>query len=370
MRCNVFFFFLLLLLTSCTNGGKRLVIDVHETDYVNKTDVTLDGTALDIIVDGVQEILFCDSFLVALTSDPERIFKVYNPENKCLVASFGTIGRAKNEFSRDCFTLEKTNYNRDGVFYIPIVDKGNLIKELDLTNSIRENQVVISNVCENPIFGWGYGSVGLVDNSFDTLFYSTEVEHHPVRINKCKAPKFFKYSVENQKKEEIKVYSRIMKIKKEDYYKTLYYIRTFKHPQKNIFVCPFFCRDYMFFFDLDNNKQFAIHQEGTETFESKLSENQLKEMQNGHCFPSVEPTEDFVIAMYLGGDYSKGFESDHQRPEILLFDWNGNYITGAKINNEIHSICYDKNNAVLYGVNYDEEIIYKYELSPLIDKYL
>lgn len=366
MKTRFFSYILFILLTSCAHRGNTLSLEVSDVDYINKTELLLKGTQIDINIDGIQDFLFADSFLIVFSSNPDHIISVFDSKNYSLVSEFGKYGRAKNEFSQSFYLLEKANYRKNGRTMIPVVDNGNLIKEIDITNSILQDKVVINDVCEYPIFGWGYGTVGLINNGFDSLFYSTEVGYHPVRKKRI-APKFVIYDVQKQKEKEIKVYPRLMKIKKEEYYKSLYYLRAYKHPNKNIFACPFFCRDYIFYFDIDNDRSFAIHQAGTESFNTKLSDSQLESIQEKYAFTSAEVTDDFIITLYFAGDFSRGFEKDHEHPEILLFDWEGNYLSGAKLDDELHAICFDKNNNILYGVNYSEESIYRYDLGSLIE---
>ena len=367
MKSRITIIAFVLLIASCTGSRRHLNIETKEIDYVNKSEFVFDGTPLDIQVNGLNEIMFCDSFLVTLLTDPENMIQAFDSKTFECVAKFGHVGRARNEFSQYFNTLEKMHYRRNDKTYFPLIDDGSVIKEVDFSSSVQNNEMVISTIRDYPIFAWGYNRMGLINNGYDTVFCSSEVEQDPVRKHRNHAPKYYIYDIGKQERTQIDVYSRVMKVKNEDYYPPLYYTRMYKHPQKNIFVCPFFNRDYMFYFNLDSCQYFAIHQTGTESFDSKLSEQQILALQDRLCFTSAEVTDDFILVMYLGGEDSKQHES--VLPEILLFDWNGNYIAGAKLEKEVHDICFDKMNSKLYGANFNEEIIYQFDITAMIDRW-
>ena len=69
--------------------------------------------------------------------------------------------------------------------------------------------------------------------------------------------------------------------------------------------------------------------------------------------------------LYRQGEYTQKTTAGDWYPELLVFDWNGNYITGFKMDRKISSIEYDEIHKVLYGINGDEEL-YAYDMGNFL----
>lgn len=348
------------LISSCANKEKHLLLDVRDIDYRNHTDFVLEGKPIDIEAMGLEDIIFCDSFLLVVSCDPDGMIKVYNPTSFEEVARLCYKGRAKNEYNT-IMLLYTQQYVKDGKTMIPIVDNNSVFKELDFTSSMQNGFTVVGQEGLCPRLD--EASVGLINNDVNTLFYNTGVERDNVK-NKMRAPTFSIFDVKNHKKTDLKVYSGIMNIGNEAYYTAMYSGTTRKHPNKNLFVHALRDRDYIYYFDLDNNKHFAVHQQGTTTFDDKLSEPELKE--NRRTFAHGLCTEDFFMVLYIGGDYYVESPEESKAPELLLFDYEGNYLCGAKLLQAIHRIAYDSITKTLYGADISEEKIYSYDFTELI----
>jgi hypothetical protein len=122
--------------------------------------------------------------------------------------------------------------------------------------------------------------------------------------------------------------------------------------------------DYILFFDLDNGNNFAIHQSGSLSFDDLIPAKQGKTIFH---FCDCAVSDDFFIVLYKAGLYSRSFE-DYSRanPEIIVFDWDGNYINSAKLGNEVHSITYDSNRKILYGIDRRYDSLYSFDLSNIV----
>ena len=69
--------------------------------------------------------------------------------------------------------------------------------------------------------------------------------------------------------------------------------------------------------------------------------------------------------LYRQGDYTQKTTTGDWYPELLVFDWDGNYITGFKMDMRLRMIEYDEIHSVLYGLNNDEEL-YAYDMGTLM----
>lgn len=69
--------------------------------------------------------------------------------------------------------------------------------------------------------------------------------------------------------------------------------------------------------------------------------------------------------LYRHGKYTMTTTYGNFYPELLVFDWDGNYIGGFKMDRNLHFIEYDEIHNVLYGINIDEEL-YAYDMETLM----
>jgi hypothetical protein len=145
--------------------------------------------------------------------------------------------------------------------------------------------------------------------------------------------------------------------------KTLPYIGCLhKHPHRNFLVHSFLNMDYLLFMDFDADKYFAIHQRGSITFNDTYIHSKSKMTPH---FTDAAKSSEYLMFLYRQGEYTQKTTADNFYPELLIFDWDGNYITGFKMDRKLNRIEYDEINKVLYGRNIEEEL-YAYDMENLI----
>ena len=115
--------------------------------------------------------------------------------------------------------------------------------------------------------------------------------------------------------------------------------------------------------DFDKNHNFVVHQKGSTTHED-LYINQEPWIRT---FTSCLPTEEYVFIFYRDGEYANILQEDNTwHPELLVFDWEGNYIKGFKMDRNSISLAYDEKNKTLYTFTTQKEQLYAYDLSGLL----
>jgi hypothetical protein len=117
--------------------------------------------------------------------------------------------------------------------------------------------------------------------------------------------------------------------------------------------------NYLIYFDLDNDKTFAIHQKGTDTFEKYVTEN-----PDLLHFGDATASDDYYFTFYFYNCRSNP-DADYVC-EVLAFDWDGNYVGGFKTNTAIHRIAYNEKTKSLYCVNIGEELMYAIPVKEFI----
>jgi hypothetical protein len=78
-------------------------------------------------------------------------------------------------------------------------------------------------------------------------------------------------------------------------------------------------------------------------------------------------TDSFFMVLYFAGDYSTQVpDSDEAVPELLIFDWDGNFLKSARLDTRITNIGYDERKQILYGLDYTNDRIISFDLSTIM----
>ena len=359
MRISFSFFFLLSLfisISSCIRRSDALALDVKEVDYLNKSDMILVGNQLDWNIEGSYEMAIMDSLLMFVGTDVQGMLKVFSLNSQKQVGNFCLKGRAKNEFIEAASLTEQT-YTDHGNIYYPIVNfPNNELKVINISESIKKHATVVTSVTECT----SLGEFVLLDNDASKTFECRLVQN-PVELKKREVPASY-WVCNEDKQKRVRVFNRKMRIDDEHDIYIPYTGQLSKHPDRNLVVEVHSGIDYIFFFDFDAKKNFAIHQQGTISFNDLLTHKSVEP----HMFSDVAVAKDYFFVLYWNGDYSNGFERKERKPELFVFDWDGNFLSGAKLDQRVMSIEYDENNKTLYGINRTTESLYKFDVKPLI----
>ena len=371
-----------LLVLSCKNQS-RLLLDVKEVDFVNKSDVTLHGT--EVVADwplDVRYMAVCDSFLLVLSGEENNMFYVYSDELE-LKGRFCNRGRARNEFmSGPAWFSAQILRDAHGDAIIPLQDRMYGVKAIDLQRSLEAQTAVIAaqndfksiNIIERRDENTGYRTRMTI--AISNLFLDNDINrrfeyYNPVVIDDViyNEPRYVVAQDTTQVK-EIRLLSRFEAL---DYD----YVggNLCKHPSRNLIVQPFRNMDYIMFFDLDNDRNFAVHQVGSLSFEDDLPvvEDVIVQHGNGIIsskdprvdhFVEVACAESFFMVTYYSGDYTLGQpDPENGAPELLLFDWDGNFLRSVKLDTHVSRMAYDEKKQLLYVIDFSTDRVFSYDLS-------
>lgn len=356
------------LLISC-NSGNPLLLQTRDVDYLNKTGDVIHGEILDFNVPGGKAIEVYDTLLMVITSDPNGLLQIYDIRTNQPLASLCQQGRAKNEFG-DKFIFKATQLiERNGDIVIVLRGEGgNVLKEVNVSASLREGHTIIEGVYNNLPFGCE-GVVGL-DNGIDRLFVFNN-HNYNMDTEDYNPPTFS--IINDGSTKDIKVYGSLIDFDN-DYFSTFWYSGGLsKHPTKNIVVQCVRTMDYIHFFDFDNNNFYSIHQVGCPTFDdirvpdTTNPDGSITLNQYYHFYESI-PTDDMFFVIYLNGNYSREnfVQTRGEAKELLAFDWEGNYVGGVKLDYGVTDLAYDSKRNILYGIRSVDEKIVTFDLSDFV----
>lgn len=349
-------FMVLLLLSGCDN--RHFVYEVKEVDYLNKSNTILKGEKVGVDNIGMDEVMICDSFLIISTLDPSGFLTVYEIPSLEKKAQICKRGKARNEFSNPAM-IKQSYYSGDDLI-IPIIDNLSFVKEVNLTKSLDKNNAEVKNV--NECLSLVDGNFIILNNDIDDRFEYVGVSMSKDMKDSYLTPHY--YFSKNDTKKEIKVFPNMMEFEDEKRALAFYCGYMFKKSNQNIIIQPFEYMDYILFFNLETNHYFAVHQIGSLSFDDKIppktGETILK-------FTDCAISNDFFLVLYFAGDYSLGFEDYlYACPELLMFDWDGNFLNSAKLSEMVHSISFDKTTNTLYGIDRNNDCLYSFDLNSFV----
>lgn len=378
-------FISLLLVCSCKNKNTRFVIDVHEIDFVNMSELTIQGVAVDASLPlGIRGIIVCDSMIVLLSQNNLAQVTVYNTKWQ-LLGDFCSIGRARNEFISPPFLMSNQFFKRnDGHILIPLIEGRQGIKVVDITQSLTAGSTVIASQKDHDTYEIiefeDNGQKVRLKNDVHCIYLDNDIDHtfqwyHPI-MYKGETVGESTYLIRHDTI-QIKSMKVLADFNTDDFY--YYQGVLYKNPEHNIIIQPFSWMDYIIFFDLDNDKIFAIHQSGSLSFDNQLPAIGLNEKtdNNGKTFyqstriphfGDASCTSSYFITLYSAGDYSTNTLSNKDRllPELLIFNWNGKFLKSVKLDTSIDKIAFDEKMKILYGLDVTEDRLYKFDLSNVL----
>lgn len=348
---------LISLFTMSCNRDPNIQVDVREVNFLNKTGNVIEGKLVKSEILGSTDIIVFDTLLMVTTSNPEGQLQVFSLNSLEYLGSFCKQGRARNEMSRAMFASEQVYYKNDHVILV-LFEPPSTLKEVNVTASIQNGKTEIINSLETRIIA-NDGEVIFLGNNYDNN-YRFEYERNIFGVNEVTDVPT-RYTVyKDGKKRELKFFKTLINTESD---KTLPYRGYLhKHPKKNLIVQSFQNMDYLLFMDFDADKYFAIHQRGSITFNDTYIHSKSKMTPH---FTDAAKSSEYLMFLYRQGEYTQKTTADNFYPELLVFDWDGNYITGFKMDRKLNRIEYDEINKVLYGRNIEEEL-YAYDMENLI----
>ena len=145
----------------------------------------------------------------------------------------------------------------------------------------------------------------------------------------------------------------------------------YRHPKRNLIIELFMCSDYIAFLDLDNNRRFFVHQKDATTFDQELETKVFTDHGESYTgpafvrFTNATLTESFFMATY----YNALADQSEVKPELLFFDWDGNFLKSVRLSMVTRFNAYDPKTKTLYGIDFhsEDEPLISFNLSQVID---
>ena len=345
-----------LLSVSCRNQGSKLLLDVIEVDYLNRSESVIHGSLVPQEFIGANTFTLFDTLLMVMSNNPAGLLSVYSTNTLSHLGTFCQKGRARNEFQSDVSFCCRQAYIKDGHVILPLAEYPNTLKLIDVTASIDNGGTVVTDVME--CLSMDDGIFVILDDDYANRYEFWE--YVPMSEQDDKVPtKYYLYRDNNKK--ELIFFNELMKSESKN--TILPYLgNLYKHPYKNKVVQSFERLDYLLYMDYDTENYFAVHQKGSLSFDDTFPRN--NDPRTALYFSAGTTSDQFVMFLYRHGDYTQKVTVDNPMPELLVFDWDGNFICSYKVDQPVRTIVYDEIHKMLYGLDASEHI-YAYDLGSI-----
>lgn len=87
-------------------------------------------------------------------------------------------------------------------------------------------------------------------------------------------------------------------------------------------------------------------------------------MKSIEYYQSADASDDYIFAVYAGMPIRELV--NRKDTHLHIYDWSGRLLYDVTLPEVLHSIAFDANAEMLYGLNRDENRIYRYDLSGLV----
>ena len=150
---------------------------------------------------------------------------------------------------------------------------------------------------------------------------------------------------------------------------TLYFSHIIKHPSKPIFA------SVMVHFDrldiMDSSGDLLATSKANNFNEEEITKNPKLTTENGLIdltmyYQDVKVTEKRIYALYYDQKNSS-YGKEYIPTKIRIFDWEGHLLNVLEVPDYLMSFSVDEQRNTIYGVDYFNEGIFKYDITNILD---
>lgn len=302
----------------------------------------------------IRNILCIDEFLIIVQENNQEFFKILNTSNDSVLATFGQVGHAGNEF----ITIPHFVYctrDEEGNPLLCIQEKQQT-KVLDLEKSVKENNAIVKNIIKEEKDCFFYQIFHLNGNR--EFIYKTVTYNDP-RDGIFSPPKYFFH--EGNKEKEWNIYPNIIKPQFKNGAIDSYYSKTSISPNGKHIVDMNCFIDLLTVFDLETKQSTGIMNPESYTFEylekEITEENVEQKIKFYNTFACATDKRFFVIE---DGDY---YFKDKRKQESVIseYNWKGVREKVYKLNKRFTNIAFCEKNQKLYLIE-EYEYLYNFIL--------
>lgn len=304
----------------------------------------------------------CDSLLV-ITENPSipHIFTILNTNTDSIVAQFGNLGHAKNEFispPTNCY-FEK-NKNKD--ICMCFSDDGIITKVINLSKSVLTGTCVLETLIKQEYKSYDYFVL-----SNKRYFVRQGVGYEDARDNAFFSPKFV--IAEKREQKEIGLYPMLISSSDFPVLMMAYGSTTKISPNKTKVVEALAYIDIINIIDIKNAFVKGLKEKNSYGFDELNKRNSPEDFEEFVKLSNAEMclSDKYIFVIRDGRKYTEWYHTEtNNNRNLITFDWQGNQLFSICLAEKVDFLAYNEQNRLLYGLSYDDGILYKYNLSKYL----
>lgn len=361
--------FAALVLGGCKDGDNpfyapnetKIIGDIAFSDTICGIPMAIDSSVVPFFHRSV------DEYFVVANSGNTKLFSVYDSQSDSLIAQFGTIGHANDEFpSSPANFYFGENEKGDKLLYVPDCEptKGMVV---NLSASIKSDKCIMEN------------TIKYEDPDINIVHYflpdDKELQYHRAGIQECHGERTFSPSRISMKSGEETMYDMATypNIIPGDpaVLDCIYMLCSTISPNRKKLLEISYCMDWFTIVDIASGKTLGV---------------MYGEDRNPECFKSVSgmgfedaaqklvmynldfcATDAYVFIMYNDKYSISDVENDpatcYSHPQVMVYDWEGNLVSSFVLDKAITQMDYNDKSKIMYGKELETDGIYKFDLS-------
>jgi len=328
---------------------RLIVVDESKVD----TD-TLIEVSTNIRLELARKIFYAGRYLLAIQDNPKKIFTVIDISSDSVLAEFGQVGHANNEF----ISIPKNVYSPDGNNIY--VQEFASTKVIDLMGSIGNNNCYVKEIIKETYTELFHT---ILHSRNGSIFVYKDVSYEDARDAIYYKPEFFLIN----KQGDIcrwNLYPYLL-FKGDKAISDISYVNeVYIKPDGEKAIEMLHCVDLLNIFDFKADKVTGLLSPHSYTFDdiySKMTVGNMPEILRWYNMSACVTNENFFV-LKDGRLYAKMMngEDDNGFSEIYVFDWNGKLFKKCITKRRLGDIAFDESAKVIYGLGLDGAI-YKYK---------
>lgn len=357
--CYILTVLILLGLGSC-NDSKFYSVDLtYETsDPENKDSLFRELTIKNY--SEIRNILCTDKYLIIIQNCNDTIFKILDVTNDSIIACFGQVGHAKNEFSQVPFFYYTTSDEVGNKLLC--VQEHNITKVIDLEKSIQNNKCILKRLISENYPPTTHASFYITPQN---KVVDKKVSAQDYRDSYREKPMYIYYKGKNEEK-KWEIYPQMVNTDEPDLLSFLYVDQFYVKNDGSKALSMMKLIDYITIFDFNTYKTSGIVDANSYNFDflndEITSKNCMEKIKIYNMAASV--TDERIFILKDGRLYKEMLEaSDDIFPSHLnVYNWEGKLLSCFIMDKTLWDIAYVKYTNALYGVSFNNDAIYKYKL--------
>lgn len=347
--CLVFF--------SCNNKDTYYNPDVVKVDKNDDYSVSISLLHVKDLPSISRGITCIDNYLILTQENRDSIFQVIDTTNGTSIASFGKVGRSRNEFSGIplrvyCIRNEKGEPQL-------CIQQDLCTKIVDIKKSVETNNCVISKIIkENKFYLFDY-TFHFAGNKW---FNYKTVSYEDARDKEYTKPMFY---MNDDTDNEWNIFPQIITPTYSNVVDCAYAMNVLVSPNGKYAVGIHNFIDIVTIFDINNLKSIGIVNPNSYTLkdmENEFNEDNIDDKLMWYNTSGWAANNSFmVIKAEVLYQIVAEDENEEGTCTINWYDWNGEKQASFIANKKLNYIAYNEKTGILYAISYANKL-YSYKL--------